>query len=157
MGYTHYWKPVKVDQQTWNKFVTVCIILKNNLPKSSKSAGGYYKDVPIVICGGDGTGEPDFELGDGRNIVCFNGTEENDLGHETFVVGKDKIDWDFCKTAGKPYDLLVGACLVAAHEILGYKVSSDGQGKDWRPIFDHYEKIIGKISVPRKKFFQKTI
>jgi hypothetical protein len=52
---------------------------------------------------------------------------------------------------------LVGACLVAAHEILGYKVSSDGHGKDWQPIFTFYEKIIGKISVPRKKFFGKTI
>ena len=156
MGYTHYWKPVKVDQQTWNKFVTVCIVLKNNLSEFSKSAGGYYKDVPIVICGGDGIGEPVFQIG-GENEVCFNGTKENDLYHETFCVAKDNDEWNFCKTARKPYDLLVGLCLVAAHEILGYKVSSDGTGKDWRSIFDFYEKMIDKISVPRKKFFEKTI
>jgi hypothetical protein len=143
MGYTHYWTPRKVNAETWNKFLAVCNVLRGELPKSRQ----------FVICGGNGEGEPVFN----NEEICFNGTNENDLGHETFFVGKDVDEWNFCKTARKPYDFLVCGCLIAAREILGYKINSDGQiSREWKPVINYYEKTIGKLSIPRKNFFEKT-
>ncbi len=108
------------------------------LPEHSKSAGGEYEDEPLKICGGNGTGKPLFR----NDEVWFNGDEKNDLDHETFCIEPDKLDWDFCKTARKPYDLLVVACLIAAHEILDYEVSSDGGFEDWKEGIELYMKTI---------------
>ncbi len=89
---------------------------------------------PVPLAGGDGNGKPQFEEG----LVLFNGV--NDDGHETFAFPtasdhrRDEDDiFSFCKTAYKPYDVVVVACLAAAKDRLGdnIKVSSDGDRPDW--------------------------
>lgn len=77
-------------------------------------------------------------------MVCFNGVGE--LAHEAFVIEKKGTD-DFCKTARKPYDLLVVACLIAAWQILNYRFSSDGFNQDGtcddlQPAIDFYNEIM---------------
>ena len=52
-------------------------------------------------------------------------------------------DFNFCKTARKPYDLLVCACLIAAKKELNYEVHSDGKKEDWQPAIDFYNKVTG--------------
>lgn len=140
--YTHYWTPKKVNQETWNKFLEVAKELKSNLPKYSESAGGYFGEESnhkrvIKIRGGMGTGKPAFN----KKEVWFNGDEQRGLNHETFLITPDKDEWNFCKTARKPYDLLVCAVLIAAHEYLGYKVSSDGDLEDWMPAIEYYSTV----------------
>lgn len=127
MGYTHNWTPKVAEPKVWQKFVLACKELHKALPEQTETAGGYCKDDDLVICGGDGTGKPTFTMKE----VLFNGNEERDLDHETFYLTPSKDEWNFCKTARKPYDLLVVACLIAAHDILGYEVSSDGELEDW--------------------------
>lgn len=69
-----------------------------------------------------------------------------ELDHETLLIQYGFNRWDFCKTARKPYDLLVCACLIAATDYLGYDVSSDGRFKNWKPAIDFYLKTIyGKM------------
>lgn len=41
----------------------------------------------------------------GKNEVCFNGIEDD--AHETCVVRRNHTNFDFCKTARKPYDRVV--------------------------------------------------
>lgn len=129
MGYTHYFtKKKKVSKKEWNMFTEVCQKLYNNLPKKTNIAGGYYSDQPLLI--GDGLGENEPEIN--QDCVCFNGktpqTTNVNLSHETFIIKfSDPVKSSgFCKTERKPYDLFVVACLIAAHEILGYDFSSDG-------------------------------
>jgi len=62
-------------------------------------------------------------------MIRFNG--KDDEGHETFMLTPDPSDFNFCKTAQKPYDLVVVAilCLLAHRTDTG--VSSDGDRSDW--------------------------
>lgn len=113
MGYTHYWTPKAVDQKTWNKFLDVAIAM--------------WKDCSVDIAGSHGTDFPTFSFKE----ICFNGV--GDDSHEPFLISKEGEEWDFCKTARKPYDVLVTACLLAAKDILGYEISSDGNHEDWEP------------------------
>jgi len=121
MGYTHCYKlKSKPTQKKWDAFVTECKMLHENLPSHSKSAGGFYGDDILTICGSDGDGKPEFT----KDHVWFNGND--DLSHETFYLDKESTGFNFCKTARKPYDLLVMACLIAASRTIGLVFASDG-------------------------------
>ncbi len=114
-----------------------------NLPEKSNTAGSYYSDEKIII--GDGAGNlsplntPEFS----SKAVVFNGVGEN--SHETFYIEKKDIDLNFCKTARKPYDLLVCACLIAAADILNYTISSDGNLNDWQPAISFYKSNVKNL------------
>jgi hypothetical protein len=60
--------------------------------------------------------------------------------------GDDPSVFDFCKTARKPYDLIVcGALIVAAKHASEYvKVSSDGEVSDWRPALKWVKSVLGQ-------------
>lgn len=143
MGYTHSFTQKKVTQEKWNEFVQECKTLKKNLPMYSESAGGCYEDKKILIRGGDGTGRAIFN----KNEVWFNGDEKRGLDHETFYCTPNSTDWDFCKTVRKPYDLLVCAVLIAANNILGYEVTSNGNLEDWTPAINFYSEVIYDESI----------
>lgn len=74
--------------------------------------------------------------------IRFNGVGND--GHETFILRKkiDKEDqFNFCKTAHKPYDTAVGLVLLIAkkHSPNSIRVSSDGDWEfDWNPIKESY-------------------
>lgn len=124
MGYTHYFNGKKSTDTKFKEFSDACKKLYKNLPEKTDTAGGYHIEDKLEISGGIGEGEPIFN----NEIVCFNGKGE--LAHETFCVEKNGTDFEFCKTARKPYDLLVVACIIAAWQILDYKFSSDGFNSD---------------------------
>lgn len=58
--------------------------------------------------------------------IRFNGNT-NETGHETFVIGPN-IEWTFCKTNGKAYDLPVCIVLLILkyHHKDNFYLSSDG-------------------------------
>ena len=136
MGYTHYWTPKVATDKEWNELVKVTKTLHKNLPNN------------IKICGGMGDGKPEFS----KTMIDINGDDTQGLDHETFRLKPNRDDWNFCKTACKPYDLLVCAILLAAEEILGYEVSSDGQLDDWKPAINFYMQTVHpdqkKMEVP---------
>lgn len=140
MGYTQYWTPRVASPEEWEKLVERAKKLKDNLPKYSESAGGGFGEDAgrwkrvIKIRGGLGVGKPSFN----KKLIWFNGDEKRGLDHETFSIEPKPTGWNFCKTARKPYDLLVCAILIAAHDIVGYEVSSDGDFNDWKPAIKFY-------------------
>jgi hypothetical protein len=111
MGYTHYWTIGKLDPEQFVKFSADC----EKIIDDCKQNG-------IAIAGGDGVGKPEIT----SKEVWFNGSGED--SHETFHISIESKGFDFCKTARKPYDLAVAACLVAAKHHFGDQItiSSDG-------------------------------
>jgi len=60
-----------------------------------------------------------------EELIRFNGIDED--GHETFYFSAGKEDFAFCKTARKPYDVVVCECLlVLNHFIPALEINSDG-------------------------------
>ena len=131
MGYTHYWK-LRKKSENFNNFSNACKKLYENL--------NSYKNLPspIVIKNSLGEGKPVFD----KTIVAFNGDGDKGLDHESFVVMNDETDFEFCKTARKPYDILAGACLLAGRDLINLEISSDGDINDWFDIAKFYNAII---------------
>jgi hypothetical protein len=121
MGYTHYWN--FIEEPSREKFVEFAEGVKQ-LVATAQEAG-------IEIA--------DEEYGDDK--IVFNGVGAN--SHETFFVSADGVDFNFCKTAQKPYDTAVTASLILAKKIFGdnFKVSSDGAWSDWESGQLLYESV----------------
>lgn len=129
MGYTHYWTfkapkrgTTKQTNAAFERAITQCQSLVYNYNKTRTDEtrlAGYTAHTKPGQYGG----------------INFNGTAE--LGHEPFVVleyYKDNAGTgEFCKTNGKPYDVVVVACLCILKHYLGdnIAVESDGCSLDW--------------------------
>jgi hypothetical protein len=121
MGYTHYFN--FIEEPSREKFVEFAEGVKQ-LVATAQEAG-------IEIA--------DEEYGDDK--IVFNGVGAN--SHETFYVSADGVDFNFCKTAQKPYDTAVTASLILAKKIFGdnIKISSDGDWSDWESGQLLYESV----------------
>jgi len=63
------------------------------------------------------------------DCIRFNGVEED--GHETFFIPRTGTDWEFCKTARKPYDTVVVAMLTMLNDVNpDFTWTSDGTIQD---------------------------
>lgn len=113
MGYTHYWKQTKnFTKPEWDML---------------------FANLMQIITRAEDEGLPlDLEIGAGE--LAFNGIGND--AHETFVVGRRRPKWEggfgFCKTARKPYDTVVTACLCYLGSLDGFAISSDGDPEDWK-------------------------
>lgn len=135
MGYTHYWKYYPKDNKTTEKQFK--LVLKD-CEKIMKA-----KPTDIGIFGWDEQkqgffGEPEFN----PLLICINGDESKNLNHESFYFNPfEKTDFDFCKTARKPYDVVVCAILISlANRLDGFSFGSDGgmEKDEWIPAFKLY-------------------
>ena len=112
MGYTHYWTPSKKEASP-------------EVVKQFKDAfQSMLKLVPNTI-------QTDYF---GDDVIRFNGIDhgDEDLSHETMEVRFDGGgEWNFCKTARKPYDVVVVASLIIAEKLgMIASWSSDGDAED---------------------------
>ena len=131
MGYTHYfYMEPELDAVKFGAFASDC----GRIVKAAQGAG-----MELMSWDGEG-GVP--EITDDK--VSFNGF--GDESHESFVVkrvsskstpysssdDKGRV-FHFCKTAMKPYDEAVTACLVSLKHHFGDAVAvhSDGDNEDW--------------------------
>ena len=78
------------------------------------------------------------------DFVAFNGPGE--AGHETFWLPRIKDGFQFCKTAYKPYDVIVVACLIATDDIApdALEISSDGGRADWEAGLKLAQQALGR-------------
>lgn len=141
MGYTHYWefkrpKQVKGNAEEAEKQYQLAVRQCQRIiryynkhvkaldPKHPDRLAGYSAHCKVNQYGG----------------IDFNGT--GDLGHENFVLREHfsqcfdhprRPGFNFCKTARKPYDRVVVACLATLKHYLGdlIDVDSDGDFDDW--------------------------
>jgi hypothetical protein len=144
MGYTHYWvySPDKAGTNNARKnFKKVSALvaeayttIKRKPDSHSGQHGNAYADKDCIICGGFGEEKPIIN----ESEIWFNGEAASDTDHETFHLmwwSSTGCDNSFCKTARKPYDLLVCFtlmaldCCFADAEVFRY--SSDGDEHDW--------------------------
>lgn len=162
MGYTHYWYQSKepYPQEKWDALIKDIKHLLKHRP--SVDALGE----PIFINGCFHYKYPQFT----SNRIHFNGGNGNprqrekdgwtdfpfsDVGHETFCLsrvwsppylGEDK-GFGCCKTARKPYDVIVCAVLILARYHLGLKISSDGDwNEEWLPARRWLQVVFPEIS-----------
>jgi len=109
MGYTHYWKSVGlvIDEASFVDFINDV----KQISATAQEAGiGIVEDYT-----------PDE--------IIINGIAEN--GHETFVFSRTPEPFEFCKTNGKPYDMVVVAILIHAKKCFpSLKIKSDGNWAD---------------------------
>ena len=106
MGYTHYWKSENLDEKQFNKAINrMRLVLekqKNILNMPKKKS---------------------------KDSLLFNGLDDD--AHEDFFLALNR-DFNFCKTARKPYDIPVVACLcILEHFCPNAEVSSDGHPDEW--------------------------
>jgi len=84
----------------------------------------------IPLSGPNGEGDPAFTA---EKVAFNNGGGE--YCESFFLSAKSSSrhadGFAFVKTRRLPYDTLVCACLLAAHSILGYGLSSDGDASEW--------------------------
>jgi len=140
MGYTHYW---------------------NFKPGTLKDWEAKIADVDKIIAASKDKYELDLE-GSTDERIWLNGPEDaRDLCHETFDMPRkaggpaqrvaDAPEYrsagmegfDFCKTARKPYDDVVVACLCVLAET-GLDVSSDGDGEEWEEGRALAQEVLGR-------------
>lgn len=111
MGYTHYWQKLQaLDRVEFAAF------------SNDARSLAYACEIPIAYEYDQAEHPPIFT----DSEIRFNGVADN--GCETFSVTADQEDFDFCKTAREPYDVLVCAVLIAFKHRFGelVEVSSDG-------------------------------
>ena len=117
MGYTHYWGR-ETSETTQEQYASAI--------KDIRAVVSEFSSILADSAGDAGT-SPELEIG-----VVFNGIENN--GHETFYLPENieqMESFEFCKTAYKPYDIVVVACLTILHNHCPrLKISSDGEGSD---------------------------
>jgi hypothetical protein len=138
MGYTHYWE--RTRQLTKSEMLDIGAKVRNIIHeaegKPTSTAGGYHTE-PVQIGGSSGEGSPDIT----KDGVLLNGVGE--LGHETFCIEPEQGS-DFCKTARKPYDVVVVACLTFLATDYGFRVSSDGDHEELQAGVDLCCKALGR-------------
>jgi len=140
MGYTHYFtfKAASRSQATaienkYQRAIEDCQRVIKRYYAENGGLSGYSAHTKIGQYGG----------------INVNG--KGDDGHETFVLREHFNEnlanegFNFCKTAQKPYDLVVVACLAILKHRLGdcVRVSSDGSAKDWTDGVNYARKVTG--------------
>lgn len=134
-GYTHYytWKQKPDDAS-----LKACIADMNRLIEARKSIL-VSPDLPESTPGSLKLSETNID---------FNGIGKN--AHEPFVfpyVLPDHDSFNFCKTAWKPYDEVVTACLIVARDHFPpsvLEISSDGSWADWSRGAILYSSVFGR-------------
>lgn len=148
MGYTHYWHYTPSKIKGWAAKIEDC----NTIVAATLRQ--FELDVDATTADQLGFNGPD---------------DERDLCHETFIVPRTIDDmrsvikerkqefsgfckgadldrqsrFQFCKTAQKPYDVVVVACLCVLAES-GLQVSSDGSRSEWEPGRALAQELLGR-------------
>jgi hypothetical protein len=122
MGYTHYWYHDQakgaISVEAWAKITA---------------------DAKLIIAAAGARNirlwheydEPGTEPTVSSEQIFLNGAEGE--GYETFVLARLGDDFQFCKTARQPYDVVVTAILAVAKEHAPdfLRISSDGDPEEW--------------------------
>ncbi len=132
MGYTHYWVYKDPSPEAMQKVIT--------------NVRAIVLDQQAILAGIEGSGKPLMN----DEGIFFNGIDAE--AHETMCIDREPENgFHFCKTAEKPYDVAVTACLIVLQHFLkdAVEVSSDGEAKDWVAGLNLAESVTGhKFRIP---------
>lgn len=125
MGYTRYWNINR--KLTQNREDTKFEI--EMLDKIRKAINIAEQQFGIKICNGQGINSPIIT----ETEIWLNGDLDEDLDYETFSIMTtgNNSKYGFCKTARKPYDVVVNAILKILKDYKWvYNVDSDGLNEE---------------------------
>lgn len=134
MGYTHYFTKNGTHREDSRLFEMFSAGARTIIEYAVK-----YDSIQIA----DGMGTKAGAWEATNDIVVFNGLGKD--SHETFhfhLVGRG---FNFCKTAYKPYDAVVTACLIHMKNVYGdlVDIGSDGSWGDWKDGAHLYRNATG--------------
>lgn len=177
MGYTTYYRQKRdMTDEEFTGFcedvkklhealpATVGDFVERYGPTAGSSDGDEQLPLAIVSQGLVGAGKSIF----GKGVVGFNGAGYADADHETFWLpqkianGAQKWEMEdvakgnrfhFTKTARKPYDVMVCACLLALKKraASAWEISSDGNVADWASSYRFAKSALGTKVLPLSK------
>ena len=152
MGYTHYWsftapkrgETAKIEK-AYQKAIRECATIARTYYLANGGLSGFSAHTEVGKYGG----------------LKVNG--KGDLSHEDFTMReyfKQNLEPDsfgntgnFCKTARKPYDIVVTACLIVLTNRLpnNFSVDSDGYTDDWQAGLELAQRILKnkKLTIPK--------
>jgi len=134
MGYTHYFRKVSPTREDSRRFEMFAFGARRIIDYART-----YDNIEIA----DAMGErlDMFEINE--DSVSFNGYGAD--AHETFFWNKEAVGVNFCKTAYKPYDAVVTACLIHLKDVYGdaIEIGSDGDWSEWRDGATLYRNATG--------------
>ena len=132
MGYTHYWGAMSCPPDTWQAILSDF--------KAAQRACG------IPLAGYTGKGEAEAS----DKEISFNGA--GDDSYESFIVVNGGASNEFCKTARKPYDIMVCTTLmILKNYVPAFDVSSDGGADDWEEAIEFCRRVLGYGEYPCKR------
>ena len=123
VGYTHYYSKVGTSTDDALRFEMFSVGARRIIEYAIANEG-------IQIA--DGMGDLLGKWICDNETVRFNGYDAD--AHETFHWSLDSSGFGFTKTARKPYDAVVTACLIHLKDVYGDLVSigSDGRWSEWQ-------------------------
>jgi len=177
-------KEQKHNKAKWTKFVKDCKIIADKLPIDIELACAEPEENRLLYINGcfhhrdaqfnnehvhfNGGGKPSEERRRKKQDGRFY-WEDDAFSHETFSIEREvepkkemgidnkNTTFGFCKTARKPYDVMVTACLILYkyHFEKLVQISSDGDPEEWdtgwRLIAEYHPK--GKQIVSEMKIY----
>lgn len=134
MGYTHYFTKTGASRDDARRFEMFANGVRTIVEYATKHDG-------LKIADGMGGELGKWEI-TGEQI-SFNGYGSN--AHETFYWDRDADGFNFCKTARKPYDAVVTACLIHLKDAYGelVRIGSDGDWPEWSDGARLYRNALG--------------
>lgn len=151
MGYTHYWdftppkrgETAKIEK-AYQKAIKECATIARTYYKANGGLSGFSAHTEPGKYGG----------------LKING--KGDDMHEDFIMRehfKQNLEhhlhpgFSFCKTARKPYDIVVVACLIVLANRLpkNIRVDSDGYSDDWQDGLELAQRVLKnkKLTIPK--------
>jgi len=143
MGYTHYWSTdAPVDPADWRKLTgSMATLWTYACTWDGQDVGKLPPAGKVALSSGDGTGYPRAD----KHRIEFNGNHERGEDYETFYLTPGLVDFDFCKTNHRPYDVIVCVTLLRATELFGetFRPRSDGDwdSEGWRAAREMYRAV----------------
>lgn len=149
MGYTHYWAYDPKSEAFRANF--------SRLVQDARRIVDWARDTGIEIVGA--MGEPDTNPILSESMISLNGSGTD--SHETFHIALDPTPRElfrgspyarsFCKTARKPYDVVVAAILLRARQTMApaFVIGSDGRwDHEWVVARDLVRELFDCATVP---------
>ncbi len=124
MGYSHYWR--HPDLTSHSDLTRALADMRRCVDESGVAV--EYRGAPWY----------------GPNDLGFDAVEDSCETFAFLATDQSPDGFNSCKTRGLPYDVLVVACLAVAAELLGVRVLSDGDWRDWELGVALASRVLGR-------------
>lgn len=152
MGYTHYWRFKGKDLPPLEAREKISNTLQHLYDNRYRLFGDKAVDLAVEY------DEADSPPENSADAIRFNG--RGSQGHETFAIDwHNPVDFEFCKTAMKPYDFWVVTTLTLINTELPetLSISSDGDVQEWMMHLDVLKNAVEKEIIDHPELINPNV